>query len=211
MPRGSTVTLTGGVRNGFVSIMYGSRDGWAYADYLGSTGTAPSWRGGVPSVGSGLAVTGATLNFRAGAGTWHQVLDVIPAGTTVTLTGAGQNGFYYVVYADRKGWLWAADLRVATGLGNGPNYTRDEVIRFIYAAADRYGQSRSAMLRVADCESNLNPNGVNPVGSYGLFQFVRSTWDTTPYAQYDIFDAWANANAAGWMWSVGRRNEWSCQ
>ena len=24
-------------------------------------------------------------------------------------------------------------------------------------------------------------------------------------------DAWASANAAGWMWSVGRRGEWVCQ
>ncbi len=211
MPRGSIVTLTGGVRNGFVSIMYGSREGWAYADYLGNAGTSPPSSGGVPLVGSGQAVAAATLNFRAGPGLGYQILDVVPTGTGVTLTGVAENGFYYVVYAGRKGWLWGADLRVATGPGTGPNYTRDQIIGFIYAAADRYEQSRSAMLRVAECESNLNPNAVNPVGSYGLFQFVRSTWDTTPYAQYDIFDAWANANAAGWMWSVGRRNEWVCQ
>ena len=54
-------------------------------------------------------------------------------------------------------------------------------------------------------------NAVNPAGSYGLFQFVPSTWASTPYANEDIFDAYASANAAGWMWSVGRRNEWVCQ
>ena len=65
---------------------------------------------------------------------------------------------------------------------------------------------------MAKCESNLDPNAVNVAGSsYGLFQFIRSTWATTPYANEDIFDATASANAAGWMWSVGRRNEWVCQ
>ncbi len=34
---------------------------------------------------------------------------------------------------------------------------------------------------------------------------------TTPYAAYSIFDPWASANAAAWMWSVGRRGEWVCQ
>jgi hypothetical protein len=40
---------------------------------------------------------------------------------------------------------------------------------------------------------------------------MPGTWATTPYADQDIFDATANANAAAWMWSVGRRNEWTCQ
>ena len=54
-------------------------------------------------------------------------------------------------------------------------------MRIIYDAADRYDQSRSDMLRVAECESNLDPYAVNPSGSYGLFQFIRSTWESTPY------------------------------
>ena len=51
----------------------------------------------------------------------------------------------------------------------------------------------------------------DPSGSYGLFQFIPSTWGTTPYANEAIFDAWASAHATGWMWSVGRRNHWVCQ
>jgi hypothetical protein len=68
------------------------------------------------------------------------------------------------------------------------------------------------MLRVARCESNLVPSAVNQHGgSYGLFQFKPGTWLSTPYADYDIFDPRASANAAAWMWSVGRRREWVCQ
>lgn len=86
------------------------------------------------------------------------------------------------------------------------------IVGIIYAAADAYGQPREDMLRVARCESNLNPNAVN-AGSQasGLFQFLPSTWATTPYADEDIFDPVASANAAAWMWDNGRRNEWVCQ
>jgi len=88
----------------------------------------------------------------------------------------------------------------------------DGIVGIIYAAADAYGQPRDDMLRVADCESNLNPNAVNgSSGASGLFQFMPGTWATTPYADQDIFDPVANANAAAWMWDNGRRNEWTCQ
>lgn len=98
------------------------------------------------------------------------------------------------------------------GVDGSDGYSEDEIIQIIYAAADAYGQPREDMLRVARCESVLDPNAVNPASNAsGLFQFLPSTWATTPYADQDIFDPVANANAAGWMWSVGRRNEWTCQ
>lgn len=90
-------------------------------------------------------------------------------------------------------------------------YTRDEIVAIIYAAADRYGQDRSDMLRVAECESALDPYAVHPSGSYGLYQFIRSTWKSTPYGGQSMFDPTANANAAAWMWSEGRRSEWVCK
>ena len=81
---------------------------------------------------------------------------------------------------------------------------------FIADAARRFGQDPDEMIRVADCESDLDAQAVNSAGSYGLFQFVRGTWESTPYAGNDVFEAWANANAAAWMWANGRRHEWVC-
>jgi hypothetical protein len=38
------------------------------------------------------------------------------------------------------------------------------------------------MVRVARCESVLDPCAVNRSGPYyGLFQYLKSTWKTTPY------------------------------
>jgi uncharacterized protein YraI len=93
-----------------------------------------------------------------------------------------------------------------------PPSSEDDIIAIIYAAADQYGQPRADMLRVARCESVLDPSAVNAASNAsGLFQFLPSTWATTPFADQSIFDPTANAHAAAWMWSVGRRNEWTCQ
>jgi hypothetical protein len=41
------------------------------------------------------------------------------------------------------------------------SWRRRELIEIIYAAADKYGQSREDMLRVARCESDLVPSAIN--------------------------------------------------
>lgn len=91
-------------------------------------------------------------------------------------------------------------------------WSERQVEQIITRAARRYDQSPSIMLRVARCESNLDPYAVNRAGPYyGLFQFLPSTWRSTPYGKKDWFDPRANALAAGWMWKQGRKNEWVCQ
>ena len=56
------------------------------------------------------------------------------------------------------------------------------------------------MIRVAQCESNLNPCAVNRSGPYyGLFRFLKSTWRSTPYGDHDTNDPKARALAAAWM------------
>ncbi|MFN8592665.1 MAG: transglycosylase SLT domain-containing protein [Thermomicrobiales bacterium] len=122
----------------------------------------------------------------------------------------------------RRRVLWLAAL--GTGFVSAPgvlagkkskcrnNYSEKEILDFIRKAAKKYKQSRKAMERVARCESNLDPCAVNKRGPYfGLFQFLKSTWKTTPYGNRDIFDPEAQALAAAWMWKQGRKNEWACK
>jgi hypothetical protein len=91
-------------------------------------------------------------------------------------------------------------------------YSEQQIIRFIGKAARKYGQSKKVMLRVARCESNLDPCAVNRSGPYyGLYQYLKSTWKTTPYGDESIWDPEAQAMATGWMWKQGRKNEWVCQ
>lgn len=93
----------------------------------------------------------------------------------------------------------------------GGDYAQREILDIIRQAAADHGQNPEAMIRVAKCESGLNPNAVGGGTYYGLFQFVPDTFARTPYGDGDIFDPTANAQAAGWMWEQGRKGEWSCQ
>jgi hypothetical protein len=91
-------------------------------------------------------------------------------------------------------------------------HSEEEIRRFIKRAARKYGQKKKVMLRVAQCESNLNPCAYNRRGPYyGLFQFLKSTWKTTPYGKRDIYSPKAQALATAWMWKQGRKNEWACK
>jgi hypothetical protein len=68
------------------------------------------------------------------------------------------------------------------------------------------------MHRVAWCESRWNPLAANPSGSFGLYQFMRGTWLSTPYAGRDWTRAKWQALAAGWMVGrAGRGSEWVCR
>lgn len=77
-------------------------------------------------------------------------------------------------------------------------------------------------LRIINCESNGDPDAVNPYSSAsGLFQFIPSTWATTaPKAGYpgaSPFDPEANTASAAWL--ANRYSElnlpywmaWNCQ
>jgi len=90
--------------------------------------------------------------------------------------------------------------------------SEEAILRYIRRAARKYGQSKRAMIRVARCESNLNPCALNRSGPYfGLYQYLKSTWKSTPYGDRDIYDPKAQALATGWMWQQGRKDEWACQ
>ena len=106
----------------------------------------------------------------------------------------------------------AAPAAPETPWDGSDGYSEAEIIAIIYAAADEYGQPREDMLRVARCESVLDPNAVNATsGASGLFQFLDGTWARTPWADQNVFDPVANAYATEWMWDQGNRNEWVCQ
>ena len=77
-------------------------------------------------------------------------------------------------------------------------------------------------LRILDCESNGDPDAVNPYsGASGLFQFLPSTWATTAPAAgwggYSPFHPEANTSSAAWL--ANRYEElgyyywqaWSCR
>ncbi len=75
-----------------------------------------------------------------------------------------------------------------------------------------FGPYAAKAIRVAMCESGLNPNARNPSGASGVFQFLPSTWAMTPYHAASPFNAWANINAAHWLFVRDGYSwrEWQC-
>ena len=218
MPEGSRVDLTGDGENGFLGVVYRGTYGWAHSDYLDAGNGASDDGGGSLPTGSGggyATVIDGALNLRAGPSTGDSIILVMPGGADVELTGDEANGFLGVIYDGTRGWAYSDYLDTGGGNGSGfdgsDGWTTEEIVAIIYDAAANYGQNGDDMLRVAQCESGLDPYNITPpYSASGLFQFLPGTWASTPYAGDDIFDPVANANAAAWMWSVGRRGEWVC-
>jgi soluble lytic murein transglycosylase-like protein len=118
-----------------------------------------------------------------------------------------QMGYGQIRYAGKgpEAWHWKyVQLRRSL-------VARPSTLEAIALASTAYRVSYSTLRRKAWCESRFDPWARNGSEASGLFQFLPSTWRTTPYAGFSVFDPFANALAAGWMHSVGRGGEWSCR
>lgn len=80
---------------------------------------------------------------------------------------------------------------------------------YLVEAAEVYGQDPANLYRVMICESGGDPNADNGICK-GLFQFNPGTWAGTPFGGQSIYDGHAQIQAAAWMWSQGRKGEWTC-
>ncbi len=112
------------------------------------------------------------------------------------------------------GGSFGGSAETARAVPNDPNMP--SMPGLIYSVFGPYG---GAAVRVAQCESGLNPNATNPFSiggsrAAGLFQILYpSTWASTAQRAFSPYDARANTLAAheifvrdGYSW-----REWSCQ
>lgn len=112
IPLGGEVSLTGRESNGFRSVTYNGRTGWAFATYLAINKA--------PATPSTAAVTTTSLNLRTGPGTSYPVMVVMPISAQVTLTGKTSNGFQSLTYSGFNGWASAAYLKVQGATPQNP-------------------------------------------------------------------------------------------
>lgn len=88
----------------------------------------------------------------------------------------------------------------------------------IYDAVLLFGIPYAVFLRIATCESGLNPHASNG-SNFGLFQFAPATFDQGATGLYrntgvvarSVWNALDNAYVAGYLFATGQSPEWSCQ
>lgn len=107
-------------------------------------------------------------------------------------------------------------------MAHGTTEASGDVVSLIYDAASRYGVSGEYMLALATCESNLNPDAVsarlnvNGTHDCGLFQINELTWGWwlelrgMGWADASVWNAWDNADMAGWAIANGMACHWTC-
>lgn len=80
----------------------------------------------------------------------------------------------------------------------------------IAAAAQRHGVDPARLIRVATCESHLNPLSVNASsGASGLFQFMSATFYGN--GGHNIWDPADQAEIAAKMFAAGQAYQWTCR
>jgi soluble lytic murein transglycosylase-like protein len=81
---------------------------------------------------------------------------------------------------------------------------------FIRRAAWHYNQPVQKAYQIAYRESHYNWRATNgSSGAAGLYQFMPSTWNNTPYRRYSPYHPRWAALAAMWMWKRGGQSHWS--
>jgi len=91
----------------------------------------------------------------------------------------------------------------------GPPPAPGTIQAIIQQAANTYGVSYPWMLKIAQCESGLNPHAYNPAGPYyGLYQFLMSTFKAN--GGTNIWDPVQQANITAKMLAHGQAHQWGC-
>jgi hypothetical protein len=89
---------------------------------------------------------------------------------------------------------------------------KPSVYEAISLASIIYRVPRSTLVRRGLCESHLQRYAQNASGATSYWQFLPSTWASTPFAAFSIYSPFAQAFAAGWMMGpAGRGGEWQCR
>lgn len=86
--------------------------------------------------------------------------------------------------------------------------------------ATTYNTSSVDLIRVAKCESGLNPKALNPkdtdgLPAYGLYQFKKGTFlyfaKAANIDNPDIWNTEHQAQSAAYAFSVGQKKQWGCK
>lgn len=84
------------------------------------------------------------------------------------------------------------------------------------AITQAFGSTSDQAMRVAQCESNLDPNAVSSGGgNWGLFQINTVHRDAfqsvTGHSWSDVLDPYLNSQFAAWLYQQNGWSPWGCR
>jgi soluble lytic murein transglycosylase-like protein len=100
---------------------------------------------------------------------------------------------------------WVLPAPESAGMGPDPVAAQGGYEAAIYDACARYGCDGAQLVRVANCESGMNPNAVGAQGEVGLFQIKMEIWGV------NAWDPYASIDFAAQMFASGQGYNWVCQ
>jgi uncharacterized protein YgiM (DUF1202 family) len=109
LPKGYAVTLTGKTARGFAEVLAGSSRGWSSLQYLATSANA------LPAIVATRTAM-ADLNIWA-TSTTKTVITEVKKGSTLSITGATQNGRAQVIFNNAIRWVTAKYLSNPTSTG----------------------------------------------------------------------------------------------
>ena len=152
------------------AALLASAGGWKPS----AVGASPVWT---------PATTTDDLNLRAGPGTNHQVLTVMPAGSRVeALPEAAQNGFFPVRYGGYEGWASATYLAVGSGPGDpggdpgGRTARVTPALNLRAGAGTNYGVVLVMPAGSAVTITGASVNGFAPVAYNGIYGWAYEAY-----------------------------------
>jgi uncharacterized protein YraI len=111
LDEGDRLGIIGGQRNGFYPVVHGGMTGWVFAEYAAPDGTDRS--------GAEVGIVTEQLRFREGPSTADPVIERMPAGSLVLLTGEEENGFLSIRFDGVDGWAYAEFLETGDEFSEG--------------------------------------------------------------------------------------------
>jgi hypothetical protein len=75
---------------------------------------------------------------------------------------------------------------------------------------EKFGKDSKTALRIAKCESGLNPNAYNKSGASGIFQIIPK-WHKDKIKGRNIFDKEVNIEVAYEIFKSSGWNPWTCK
>ena len=96
LPPNRRLSITGAMQNGFYLVDVDGMRGWVFAEYLRPDGG---------SAGDPVGFVTDAVNFRTGPSTADGVIQVVPTGSVVVVTGDERNNFLSATFNGEEGWL----------------------------------------------------------------------------------------------------------